>query len=67
MAERRAVITKTLRIINDYVGEGDLIEDKDVPIYCREGTKGYYDPDDGFFRSDDGAEFYPPKHAVKYL
>jgi len=67
MAERRAVITKTLRIIKDYVGEGELIADEDVPIYCTAGTKGHYDSEDGFFRSDDGAEFYPPEAVIRYL
>lgn len=67
MAERRATITKTLRILSEDASSGELIPDEEIAVYCEKGTKGYYDPDDSFFRSDDGAEFYPPKEVVKYL
>jgi len=65
---RRAVIDRTLRTLPGYnLAPGDLVSDEDVPIYCKAGTRGYYDTDDGFFKSDDGAEFYPPEWAVRYL
>jgi len=67
VAERRAVIDKTLRILPENAEAGSLVPDKDVPIYCKAGTRGYYDPEEGLFRSDDGAEFYIPEWAVRYL